>query len=278
MKHVEDRFQNLQCQTLFYQYWLPEGKPKAALLICHGLNEHSGRYAHLAAFFTARGYTVYSMDFIGHGRSSGTRSYIKHFSQFSQDLLIYLDMIQQWQPGLPIFLAGHSMGGLIAADILIDHQDRFKGAVLSGSLVLVPDYVSDTTVLLGKILGEIVPKLGLLEIDKQYLSRDPKVVQAYKDDPLVYNGKITVRLSSEINKGIARLEREGSAISLPILLLHGSEDKLVDPECSRYLLDKVSSLQKELIIYEGYYHEVYNEPEQQKVFQDVLTWLEKRLS
>jgi acylglycerol lipase len=278
MEHVENTFQNQQGQTLFYQYWLPDGKPKTALLICHGLNEHSGRYAQLAAFFTARGFAVYSMDLIGHGRSSGTRSYVEHFSQFGQDLLIYLDLVQQWQPGIPVFLAGHSMGGLIAADILIDHQDRFKGAVLSGSLVLAPDYVSRATIILGQVLAEIVPKLGLLEIDKQYLSRDPKVVQAYKDDPLVYNGKITVRISSEINKAIARLEREGSAITLPILLLHGSADKLVNPQASKYLLEKVCSPQKQLIMYEGYYHEIYNEPEQKTVFQDVLTWLEKQLS
>ncbi len=210
---------------------MPEYPPKAALLIVHGLNEHSGRYLDLADYFTANGYAVFSLDQIGHGKSEGTRSYIKKFSYYSDDLLDYSNMINDWVDEIPIFLIGHSLGGLIAANFLIDHQQLLSGAVLSGSVVLTPEYVSKFTILIGKIISVILPKLGLLEIDQQGLSRDPRVVQAYLEDPLVYNGKITIRVSSEMNQAIQRIKSTGEIISLPILILHGSEDRIVEPAC-----------------------------------------------
>jgi acylglycerol lipase len=278
MKHIEGFFKNQQEQSIFYQYWLPETSPKAALLVIHGLNEHSGRYSNFAEFFTSKGYAVFSMDHIGHGKSEGTRSFAKKFSYYIDDILVYVNMISDWVPNIPIYPVGHSLGGLINTYLLLDHQHLFAGAVFSGSVVLVPEYVSSFTITMGKIISRILPKMGLLEIDKQSISRDPDVVQAYLNDPLVFNGKITVRVSSEMNQAIERISQDGENISLPVLILHGSEDKIVEPECSRYLHDKVSSLEKELIIYDGFYHEIYNEPEKLTVFNDVLRWLDRQIS
>ena len=183
-------------------------------------------------------------------------------------------MIKKWQHGLPVYLIGHSMGGLIGANFLIDHQDLVQGAVLSGSLTLIPEYVSEFTIKIGKFLSSILPKMRLLALDSEGISRDKAVVQAYKDDPLVYNGKMTARISNVMNDGIARIAADGSKISLPVLLLHGSDDSLCDPECSIYLHNLISSEQNQLIIYDGFFHEVYNEPEQETVFNDVLNWLD----
>jgi len=273
MKQQEGYFSEID-QSIFYQFWLPENPPHAVLLIVHGVNEHSGRYEHLAAYFTEKGYAVYGLDLVGHGKSSGTRSFAKDFSSFINPILTYLKMIKDWQPGLPVYLVGHSMGGLIGANFLIDHQDQVQGAVLSGSLTLIPDYVSDFTIKIGKLLSSVLPKMRLLALDSDGISRDKAVVQAYKDDPLVYNGKMTARISNVMNDGIARIAADGSKINLPVLLLHGSEDSLCDPDCSIYLHNLISSNNNQLIIYDGFFHEVYNEPEQRTVFNDVLNWLE----
>jgi alpha-beta hydrolase superfamily lysophospholipase len=278
MKQQDGNFINNKGQSIYYQVWLPEGKVKAAVFIIHGLNEHSGRYHHLVTTLTDNGYAAYSLDFPGHGRSDGVRSYVDSFQDLLTPLETFLDMIKSWQPELPLFLLGHSMGGLLVAAFLIEHPDQVNGAVLSGSLVGVPEYVSPTTIKIGRILAAVLPKLRIIEIDKEALSRDPAVVQAYLEDPLVINGKTTVRISNEINFGIDLIEVRGSSIKEPVLLLHGGEDRICDPSWSQYLHDLVSSIDKELIIYDGLYHEIFNEPEAELVFMDVLDWLEKQIS
>jgi len=274
MKQQEGYFSD-QDQSIYYQYWLPESPPRAVLLIVHGLNEHSNRYKHLAEYFTEKGYAIYGLDHVGHGKSSGTRSFAEDLPAFINPILTYLEMIKDWQPGLPVYLIGHSMGGLISANLLIDHQDKVHGAVLSGSLTLIPDYVSDFTIKIGKLLSSILPKMRLIAIDANGVSRDQSVVQAYKDDPLVFNGKMTARISNVMNDGIARITDEGSKIKIPVLLMHGSDDSLCDPECSIYLHNLISSQDNQLIIYDGLFHEIYNEPEQLMVFNDILNWLDR---
>ena len=277
MKHEEGKFSNNKGQSLYYQYWIPEGKVKASLFIVHGLNEHCGRYQHLASYLVDQGYAVYGMDLPGHGKSDGLRSYVDSYIDLIKPMDSYLDMIKTWQPGVPVFMVGHSMGGLLASAFLSEHIGQVDGAVLSGSLVKVPDYVSEFTIRVGKILSKVLPKFRLIEVDKQGLSRDPGVVQAYYDDPLVFTGKSTVRLSNEINNAITFVENNGHKIQEPLLILHGGDDRVCDPSWSQYLHKLISSPDKELIIYEGLYHEIYNEPEAESIFADVLSWLERQI-
>ncbi len=276
MNHQEGILENNNKLDIYYQGWIPEGPPRGVIIIIHGLHEHSGRYHHVGNYLADHGYAVYGLDFPGHGRSGGIRSYVDSFKEFTDPLQDLLNKIRSWYPELPIFLLGHSLGGLISSVFLLDHQDQLSGAILSGSLVRVPDYVSDFTVQLGRTLSTLLPKFRILGIDIDGISRDPNVVQAYRDDPLVYTGKMTARISDVMNKGIERLAQQGSRIEVPLLLLHGSEDRLCDPAWSEYLRDLVSSQDKQLQIYQGLYHEVYNEPEADRVLQDVLRWLEDR--
>jgi len=277
MKHQDGYFKNRENQSIYTQNWLPDNPPKAVLLIVHGLNEHSGRYDHFSNFFVIEGFAVYSMDLIGHGKSDGTRSYVKEFNNYLDDIILYLEKIKQLQPESPIFLIGHSMGGLISALILIDHPDQFAGAVLSGSIVQIPDDVSSLFITLGKFVSFILPKLGLLKIDLSGLSRNPDVVQAYKDDPLVNSGKFTARVSAEMTKSFDRVAGEGSMIKDPVLILHGGSDRIVNPACSHFLYALVSSEIKEIIIYDGFYHEIYNDPGHEQVYQNVSSWISNQL-
>ena len=277
LKHREGTFKNSQNASIYYQYWLPEGESKAVLLIVHGLAEHSGRYMNVVNYFVPLGFAVYGVDHVGHGKSGGTRVYVKRFEDFTNTLKIYFDMVRNWQPKKPIFLVGHSLGGLISVAYLLDHQVELKGAVLSGPVVKVPDTISPTTVFVGKVLSALMPKRGLIGLEAEGVSRDPAVVQAYVSDPLVWHGKITARLSAELLGTMRRVTAETTKIKLPILILQGSADKLVDPKGAQRLYDTVSSADKTIKIYDGLYHEVYNEPEHDQVLGDVKTWLEAHL-
>ena len=278
MKHQDGFFSNQKKQSIYYQNWVPDESSRAVLLVAHGLNEHCGRYQHLAEYFVNEGYAIYGFDYPGHGKSEGTRSYIKDFSEFNETLLIYIEKIKEWQPNLPIFIVGHSMGGLVGAHLLIDHPEQVAGAILSGSLILVPDNISPITIIIGKIISTVLPKLGLVKIDSNGISRDPQVVQNYVNDPLVFTGKVTTQLSVEINKAMERACIHANHINLPVLILHGAADTLDDPASSQFLFDQVSSADKKLIFYDDFFHEIYNEPGYEEVFEDVSSWLNKQLS
>jgi acylglycerol lipase len=273
MNHSEGNFKGVRNASIYYQAWLPDGKVKAVLFIVHGLGEHSGRYTNVVNRFVPSGYAVYGLDQIGHGKSEGGREQVERFEDFTDNLTIYYNMVKAWQPGKPIFLYGHSLGGLIGCYHLLDHQADFKGAVISAALVRVPANISPLTVTMGKMLSAIAPKAGVIPLNAAGISRDPAVVKAYEDDPLVFHGKTPARLSAEMLKAMMRITAEAGRITLPVFILQGSADKLVDPGDAQLLYDKVSSNDKTLRMYDGLYHEVHNEPEREMMFKDLEAWL-----
>jgi len=277
MDHVEGNFKGPRDVEIYYQAWLPEGSSKAVLLIVHGLGEHCGRYMNVVDHFVPLGYAVYGLDHIGHGKSEGMREGIERFEDYTDTLRVYSELVKGWQAGKPIFLLGHSMGGLITSCYLLDHQADFRGAVISAPLIKASGNISQATILMGKILSALAPKMGLLPVDAESISRDPEVVKAYVDDPLVFHGKTPARLAAELLKAMLRITKEARKITLPFIVLQGSGDKLVDPSGAQILYDKASSKDKTIKIYQGLYHEVFNEPERGRVLKDVETWLAEHL-
>ncbi len=273
MKHIEGSFKGVRNSGIHYQAWLPEGEVKAVLLVVHGLGEHSGRYMNVVNHFVPLGYAVYGCDHIGHGKSAGARAFIERFEDYADTLTMYYRMVEDWQKGKPVFLLGHSMGGLIAADYLIDHQAGFRGAILSAPSIKASIRVSPPAVAMARLLSLLTPRLGLLALNANDISRDPAVVAAYVNDPLVFRGKVPARLGTELWKAMDRVAAEGHKIALPLIILQGSEDKLVDPAGAQMLYDQACSTDKTLKFYEGLYHEVFNEPERGRVLKDVETWL-----
>ena len=274
MKHQEGFFNGVRDHRIYYQYWLPETEPKAVLLVIHGLAEHGGRYMNLVNHFLPLGYAVYAADHLGHGRSEGARVYVERFADYTDTLSSFREMIRGWQKEKPVFLVGHSMGGLIGALYLLSHQNELTGAVLSGPAVKAPDDISPVTIFAGKVLSTLMPRLGLIQLEAEGVSRDPEVVEAYETDPLVYRGKITARLGAEMIKAMGQVGAEASRISLPLLILQGGADRLVHPSGAQMLHDGVASIDRKIILYEGFYHEVFNEPEHDRVLRDVEIWLE----
>jgi len=277
MKHYEGAFAGVRGIDIRYQYWLPEDAPHASLLIVHGLAEHCGRYINLINHFIPLGYAVFGVDHIGHGKSGGRRAHVKRFSDFISILSTYVEKIRGWQPEAPLFMIGHSLGALIGAIYLLDHPSDVVGAIFSGPLVSVPENISPATVLLSRLLSVVVPKLGVATVDPTGVSRDKAVVRAYVADPLVYNGKTTARLGCETLKAMRRVARQGSEIELPLLVLQGGADRLVSPRGAEMLYSVAGSTDKTLKVYEGLYHEIYNEPERHQILADAEAWLRERL-
>lgn len=277
MEYRDGFFKGVRGIQTYYQCWIPEGDLKAALIVVHGLAEHSGRYMNLVNHFVPLGYAVHALDHIGHGKSEGTRVYVDRFEDFTETLKRFVDQVRTWQPDPPLFLVGHSMGGLIGAAYLLEHQADLSGAVLSGPSVKVPDTISSATIFMGKLFSALLPKVGLLALEAEGVSRDPAVVEAYVNDPLVYTGKTTARLAAELLKAMQRVSAEAANITLPVLILQGGADRLVDPSGAQMLYNAISSTDKTLKVYDTLYHEVFNEPEHDQVLADVEDWIKRRI-
>jgi acylglycerol lipase len=277
MKHIEGNFKSVRNLDIYYQGWLPDGKVKAVLFVVHGLGEHSGRYMNVVNHFVPLGYAIYGLDHIGHGKSGGGREEVVQFEDFTTPLTTYYTMVKSWQPDKPIFILGHSLGGLIECYYLLDHQEDFKGAVISAPAIKVGESITPMTITIGKMLSVIAPKAGILALDASTISKDPEVVKAYVNDPLVFHSKTPARLAAEMLKAMIRVTTDVGKISLPFIALQGSMDKLVDPGGIKILDEKAASKDKTVKIYQGLYHEVFNEPERAVVLKDVEAWLKARI-
>ena len=259
---------------LHVTHWLPEGPPKAVILLAHGYAEHAGRYAYVAKRLTDAGYAIYAVDHWGHGASDGEGGYVPRFSAFLDGMAELLTLVEASHGDAPRLLLGHSMGGLIATLFLIERQQAFVAAAVSGPAIVPAEPPSRFTVWISRFLSRFFPRLGVLSLDATGVSRDPEVVAAYQADPLVYGGKIGARLGKEFMDAMAVAQADAPKIRLPILIQHGEADRLTAPAGSRYLFANVASKDKRLEIYPGLFHEIFNEPERDAVLDDLIGWFD----
>lgn len=259
--------------SLHYKSW-PVPHPKAVLLIAHGYAEHLGRYEHVAAALNKSSYAVVAVDHWGHGKSEGDRGFVPAFSVFLDGLDALLAYVKTAYPDQKRFLIGHSMGGLVAATYLVNRQDEFAGAVLSGPSIKPVEAPPAAVVFIGRILSKLAPRAGLISLDANLVSRDPKVVADYIADPLVFNGKISARLGAEMIDAMANAVTNAPKLTLPLLLLHGGADGLTSPEGSKIFHERAASRDKTLKIYDGFYHEIFNDPGKEGVIADLTRWLD----
>ena len=269
---VEARLAN----DVFYRHW-PVSQARAVMLLVHGLGEHCGRYQAFAEFMNARRIAVVAPDHVGHGLSPGPRAFCRRAEDFMAPLDTLRDMIDEWYPGQPCFLVGHSMGGLIAARYLLDHQSEFAGAALSGAALEMTEPPSTITLWISRLISKVWPTLGLLQLDATQVSRDPVVVQKYVDDPLVHSGKVSSRLVTELFTMMDDVSAGRSGIALPMLVMHGEADAMTAAEGSRNFHAVIGSEDKTLRIYPGLYHEIFNEPERLEVMGELADWVEAHI-
>jgi len=276
-QHSEGQFQASDGLYIHAESWLPDGDAKAIVVIVHGIGEHIGRYRHVADHLTQQGYAVYGLDHRTHGKSDGEpRVYITDFAQVVADLKRYVDQIAQ--PNKKIFLYGHSMGSFISLNFLLRYQQDFDGFISSGCPIMIDTQFPSIVAQIGNILNAFVPTLPLIPLELDAISRDPAVVKAYMSDPLVHAGRVRVRMAVGYNNALLPLRERLSQLRLPMLILHGGEDKTAPVSGSQLLHEKAASPDKTLKIYPGLYHEIHNEPEQAIVLNDITTWLDEHLS
>lgn len=260
---------------IFWQSWpAAEAEPgKATVVIAHGVSEHSDRYDHVARRLNAGGYDVYALDHRGHGRSDGGRANIGRISTAAADIGSLIAIARDELPGRRLFLLGHSMGGALALEFALERQAEIDGLVLSAPAAAL-EAASPLQLLAGRGLSVIAPGLGVFPVDPEAVSRDPVVVRDYASDPLNHHRKLPARTVAELAGAIETFPERLSGLEVPLLVMVGTADRLVPPDASRMVAAEAGSPDKKLIEYEGLFHEILNEPEQDKVMDDLVAWLD----
>jgi alpha-beta hydrolase superfamily lysophospholipase len=262
---------------IVYDVWTPDVRPRAVVVLSHGLGEYARRYDHVAQCFGDAGLVTYALDHRGHGRSGGKRVLVRDISEYTGDFDTLVGIATREHPGLKCVVLGHSMGGAIVFAYGVERPDNYDLMVLSGPAVAAQDQVSPLLRVVAKVLGVIMPGLPVQELDVDAISRDPAVVAAYNDDPLVYHGKVPAGVGRVLLQVGETMPRRAPALTAPLLVVHGSDDRLIPVAGSRRLVGCVGSTDVELKVYPGLYHEVFNEPERDQVLGDVVSWISKRL-
>jgi acylglycerol lipase len=276
MPPLEDSFLSHDGTRLFERRWLPEADVRGVVAMVHGFTEHSGRYATLAAELNQRGYAVFALDLRGHGRSEGPRCFVRSFDEYLADLDIFLARVCRQAPDRPLFLFGHSMGGLMVALYAITRQPHLQGLVLSGAALKAGDRVFPVLRRLAGVVGWLLPRLRVVRMGFGYFSRDPQAVAAFRNDPLVFHDRFPARTGAEMLRAMRLVSLRMEEVRVPLLILHGTGDIPCDCQAAKELYCRAASSDKTLRLYDGLYHALLWEPEREMVLADLAAWLDAR--
>lgn len=261
---------------IFFRSWRPTGPTRAVVVVCHGVNSHGGQYLWTGEQLAANGFATYIIDLRGRGKSSGARFYVDSISDYESDVAGLIKLAKAREPGLPLFLLGHSAGGVVSCFYALDHQTELTGLICESFAFRV--YAPDFALAVIKGLGAIAPKLPVLKLKNEDFSRDPKVVQALNSDPLTANETQPAKTVAALVRGTERLKREFPLITLPLFILHGTADKATVPAGSQFFYDTAGSKDKTLKLYEGHAHDLLNDIGKEGVMADIVAWINKHLS
>ncbi|KAA1248380.1 lysophospholipase [Mycobacterium simiae] len=274
---AERNFDGVGGVDIVYDVWTPETPPLAVVVLAHGLGEHARRYDHVAQRFGEAGLVTYALDHRGHGRSGGKRAVVRDISEYTADFDTIVGIATRENPGLKRIVLGHSMGGGIVFAYGVERPDNYDLMVLSAPAVAAQDLVNPLVAVAAKVLGVVLPGLPVQELDVDAISRDPQVVAAYNDDPMVYHGRVPAGIGRALLQVGETMPRRAPALAAPLLVVHGTGDRLIPIDGSRRLVECVGSADVELKQYPGLYHEVFNEPERGQVLDDVVGWITRRV-
>lgn len=276
MNYRESRFSSTDGLQLHQRCWLPEGKATGVVVLIHGLAEHAGRYASVAERLAGERYAVYALDLRGHGLSLGRRIYMNSFEEHLADVGQVIRQAQAEQPGLPLFLFGHSMGGLIAASLAADHITGICGVAVSAAAIQLHGDVFPMLRWLALPASLLLPTIRVVQLNFNMVSRDPKAIASMENDPLVYQGHIPNRTAGEMLRAGFEIRQTAAGIEHPLLILHGTADAITDVEGARQLYQRAGSFDKTLKLYDGLYHNLLDEPEKDQVMADLVDWFNRR--
>lgn len=272
---TEGNFEGVGGIKIFTREWQPAVKPHGVVVISHGLNSHSGHYEWAAQQLTSKGLAVYAMDHRGRGRSEGERFFVEKFSDWTDDLATFIDLVKSQEPGLPVFLLGHSAGGVIACGYVLEHQDELAGLICEDFAYRVP--VPNIVLAAVKGVSHVAPHAHVFKLKNADFSRDPAVVAAMNADPLIANESQPAETMAELARADELLEKSFRRITLPILILHGSADKVTKPSGSQEFYEKAASSDKTLKLYDGHVHDLLADLGKQQVMADIQEWIDAHL-
>lgn len=260
---------------IHFREWLPEGAARAVLVICHGVNSHGGQHAWTAERFAAEGFAVYAVDLRGRGKSEGERFYVEDIADYVADVRGVIAIARERNAGLPLYLLGHSAGGVVSCTLALDHQDEIDGLVCESFAFQVPA----PGFVLGAIKGlsHVAPRLGVLTLKMKDFTRDPVALAALEADPLVKDESQPAMTVAALVRADERLHESFEEITLPVLILHGTEDHATVYHGSEYFHAHAGSTDKTLKLYDGHFHDLLNDLGKEEVLADILGWIEARL-
>ncbi|MCW3797601.1 lysophospholipase [Sphingomonas sp. BN140010] len=260
---------------IFARHYQPEGRVKANLIICHGVNSHGGQHARAATDFAARGFAVTALDLRGRGKSDGERFYASSIDEYVSDLSQAIELGRSKHPDLPVYLLGHSAGGVTSVSYALDHQDRIDGLICESFAFRV--FAPNIALKLLEGASHVAPHAHVLKLKMEDFSRDPEWVAQLNADPLTLNEVQPVATVAAFARAGERFEREFGRIKLPVLILHGTADHATRPDGSEQFYRETGSSDKTLKLYEGHYHDLLNDLGREQVMGDIVEWIDARL-
>ncbi|HEY0321477.1 MAG TPA: alpha/beta hydrolase [Pyrinomonadaceae bacterium] len=274
-KMSESSFKGVGGLNVFTRSWRPEGKPRGVVTIVHGFNSHSGQYLWVGEQFAAQGLAVYALDLRGRGRSDGERYYVEKIEDYVDDVATLVRTAKSENPGLPVFVLGHSAGGIVSCVYTLDHQTEIDGLICESFAYELP--VPDIVLSFLKGLSYITPHTHVFSLKNEDFSRDPQVVDSMNNDPLIMGESQPAQTAKVMVNASNRLREEFPLIKLPLLILHGTADKATEPSGSQHFYEQAGSTDKTLKLYEGHFHDLLNDIDKEVVIADIRDWIEARL-
>jgi len=271
----ESSFEGVGGLKIFTRSWQPEGAPRAVLVIVPGFNSHSGQYLWTAEQFAANGLAVYALDLRGRGRSEGERFYVEKMEDYTDDVQTLVTQAKSENPGLPVYLLGHSAGGVISCNYVLDRPAEVDGLICESFAYELP--VPDIVLSFLKGLSYITHHTHVFSLNNKDFSRDPAVVESMNDDILIKGESQPAQTAKVLIDGARRLTDEFQNMTLPVLILHGTEDHATKPSGSQHFYEKAGSTDKTLKLYEGHFHDLLNDVDKEVVMADIQNWLDERI-
>ena len=268
---IEERFRSVGDMNIFMRSWRPSARPRGIVVIAPGFNSHSGYYSWVAEQLMTSGLSVYAIDLRGRGKSDGERFYVDKFGDYVSDVANAIALAKSREPGLPVFLLGHSAGGVVACLYALDHPSELSGLICESFAFQLP--APDFVLAVLKGLGHVAPHAHVLKLKNEDFSRDPVVVQTMNADPLIAHETQPTRTLAEMVRADERLKKEFPAFTLPLLILHGTGDKAAKSSGSQFFFDNAGSKDKTLKLYDGHFHDLLNDVGKEVVMADIESWI-----
>ena len=272
---AEETFESSNGAEIFFRSWIPDA-PRAVVVICHGVNSHGGQYTWVAEQLADRGMAVFALDLRGRGKSSGRRFYVDDIAEYVNDLSGLIRLAGARRPGLPIFLLGHSAGGVVSCMYALENQQELAGLICESFAFKVP--APDFALAIIKGLSFILPNLPVLKLKNADFSRDPTAVAKLNADPLIAKEVQPAKTVAALVRADERLRKSFGSITLPVFILHGTADKATLPAGSQFFYDTAGSLDKTLKLYDGHFHDLLNDLGREGVMSDMQGWIDRRVA